>query len=307
MLAHRLYLQELEIRARFKATRAEAIAKHPSKKRRGVAVSFSLRGLGDRRKNAVAMVAAQGGDAAAFEQCLHRSADGLDRSRRSAACPYEHFRARLWALTEVPQLFPVGPTTHWVTITPLHHRGAAPDLARFDPRKTRRIVGALRSKLKEMEVMSTVFGMLEVTVRIESEGPIFEPHVHFIMAGPTRGQLDRAIGQTLPSGITTITPVYSVEGLCLYLTKFAATERSAYTGDRGRRGSQPNGMEHAEKAAWLSWMAQFGIGELVIQGGFQPSLKTRFLAAEMGDLLDRAVGRAPPNGPKMLSTRRLCP
>lgn len=303
MLSRRLFQQEFEVRGALKTIRVEAKAKLPRQDHRGIAVTFSVKGLKDRRANAIALVQEQGADTSAFEQCLHRDADSLDNYRRSAACPYEQFRTRVWATVTLPQLFPDSEPLHWVTIAHPAHRVTAAGLGTFDPKKVKRIVQTVRSAIN---APSKVFGMVEVSVSKNRGVSIFEPHVHFIVSGPTRDQLEQARSK-FPKSSMKIDGVTTVPGLLLYLTKFAADERVAYLGELGDSRRRDNGMKPPDKSAWLSWMAGYGIADLMVEGGFQPNLKSMFRSADTGDLVDRLVRPETPNRPKTLSIRQLRP
>lgn len=306
MLSQRLYLQEFEIRDALKGIRQQAIKQLTTNKRRRVRVSFSVRGLMDRRNNSVAHIRAEGGNADAVKQQLHSTSNTLDHGRRSAACPYEQFRARIWAVTELSALFDRSQPAHFLTITHPGHRCDSKGLAAFDVHKIHRMVQSLRLGLVNRGIPTAIFGMVEVSVSTINGVSVFEPHVHLIVSGPTWQQLHRA-RSVFPKSSTKIEAVVNLPGLLLYLTKFAATKRSAYIGETGKKGSRPNAMKSADRSAWLSFMARHGVADLFVHGGLRPGLKQRFLRADMGDLLDRLVRPVLPNGPRTLPNTLLRP
>lgn len=306
MLSQRLHQQEFEIRDKLRGIRRNSVRLLPKRLRGKIGVSFSVRGLRDRRVNSIKLMQEVTGSGTAFGQKLHSNPNSLNGYRRSAACPYEQFRARVWAVTTLPTLFDDNQPAHFLTITHPRHRCYAAGLAGFDIVKIKRMVQALRLGIVGRGIPTSLVGMIELTVVKEQGISVFEPHVHLIVSGPTEKQLRKAVAG-FPKRSTTIRVVKTVPGLSLYLTKFAATERSAYIGKDGKQGRRPNGMKSADKSAWLSFMARHGVSDLLLEGGFQPNLKQGFLRADMADLVDSLVRPVSPNGPKTLPSRQLRP
>ncbi|ESY94844.1 hypothetical protein X738_23055 [Mesorhizobium sp. LNHC209A00] len=285
---------EFDIRDRLKAIvkDAAAAAKAAGRRHKGnsSSVTYSVRGLATKQANAVHDVKAAGLDVRAYKSAIHDGFDSLQRGpAKSAACVYERLRARLIVLTKVAPMFADGENVHSVALAKMGHRQPVGSLDRFRPAAALRMVKAIHRELRQRGVPSKAFGVVEISL-IEVDGKLlYEPHVHMIIAGPTREEL-LAVVPRRPRHNSKIEPVYHSGGSGLYFSKFEPEERAGYEDKRGNQGRQRNKMQASERAEWLQWYAQHGMAELMILIGFQPGLMRQFMTADLRELVREFLG-----------------
>ncbi|TIL35966.1 hypothetical protein [Mesorhizobium sp.] len=290
-----IYDHELDIRDRLKAIVRDAAAAAEAAGRRhkgnSSSVTFSMQGMARKQANAVKDVRAADLDVCTYEAAIHDGFDSLQRGpSKSAVCIYERFRARLTVLTKIAPLFADGENVHTVALAKISHRQPVGSLDQFRPLAALRMVSTIQRRLGQRGVASKVFAVVEISL-IKVDGKrLFEPHVHLIIAGPTREEL-MAVVPRRPRHNSQIDPVYYAAGSGLYFTKFQPETRSGYKESRGNQGRQRNRMQASERAEWLDWYANHGMAELMILAGFQPGLMRQFMSADLRELVREFLGR----------------
>lgn len=224
---------------------------------------------------------------------LHSSFSGLDNGRRSAACPFETIRFRLWVLTEVYRGLPPD-ASYLVTLAdpkwsrPLGY--LSPDW--FNPvlRKIRAAITRLRKAGHPVQGVAVI----ELCLDRDLNGSLsWSPHFHMVICGAAKPEIRQALHVRLPVGrrgidkpvqVTLIKPG-ELGRVLSYVSKMKPELRSAYIRKNGRLGRRRNHLPIELLPHWLSAMADRPITELVVHFGQGPDIARRFRTAEMSYIL----------------------
>lgn len=186
--------------------------------------------------------------------------EGVDPLKCPAVCP---MACKLAILDIVPFLVDaIGGDlegVHLVTLVDPRWLRDVGDLQSFDVRKARQVLANRFGKLKAPWFIAV--GGFEATVNIELDGSRhWAPHVHLVVAGPTRAALRGALEpaeHARRSGAVLrplrIDEVTSLVGALCYALKAEGGRRTAYytkEGKVGRRDQRLNGDQAAEFALW---------------------------------------------------------
>lgn len=267
----RVYLQELEIRARLKSI-------HPI-------LTFSMRGVAARNESARMLLHGHG---IATASALAKGFDELSgRHRSSSACAYEKFRARLWVNAILKREFR-GPdeALFFVTLADRRHVCPATRLLQFSPERAKYAVLKAFAKIRRIIPECKLVGVVEVSASRLGRQFVFEPHVHVIIAGASKELLRSHLPRS-PHYDRQIGKITDLAKAGAYISKFKPEFRSRYRNPNGRPRRRRNKMKAAQHAAWLEWHAKYGISDLLFTRGFLSD----FRQAELNELLDSLVGR----------------
>jgi len=186
--------------------------------------------------------------------------------RRSAACPYEQLRARLYMLRH-----PAFTGDGWYHVTGGNSKLRVPLAEIQDVRpeatfgKVRRALLALRRSGLEVEAVY-VFEL--VAVRYIDGREELEPHFHVLIRGATPDQLKAAFAFRKSAGIVgrkralNVIAVYDLAGLLDYLTKFEAHVRVQYV-DGNSTNWKTNSLRGSELVEWTRFMSKFSVADLL--------------------------------------------
>lgn len=224
---------------------------------------------------------------------LHPSFSSLDKGRRSAACPYEAIRLRLWLLTQVRHTL-LPDDSYLITLAdpkwsrPLEE--LSPDWYTPVLRKIRDAITKLRKAGHPVHGVVVI----ELCIDRDLEGNLsWSPHFHMVITGAERRVLRKAFDVRLPAGRRGIDKPLLVKlikpgdlGRVLsYISKMKPELRSAYMTNQGRKRRRRNHLPKNLLPNWLSLMAERPITELLVHFGQGPNIARRFRTAEMSFIL----------------------
>jgi hypothetical protein len=224
---------------------------------------------------------------------LHPSFASLDKERRSAACPFEAIRLRLWLLTQVRHTL-LPDDSYLITLAdpkwsrPLEE--LSPDWYMPVLRKIRAAVATLQKASRPVKGVAVI----ELCVDRDLDGNLsWSPHFHMVITGADRVVLRKAFDVRLPAGRRGIDKPLLVKlikpgdlGRVLsYISKMKPELRSAYMTKKGRKRRRRNHLPKELLPDWLSVMAERPITELVVHFGQGPNIARRFRTAEMSFIL----------------------
>lgn len=226
---------------------------------------------------------------------LHSTWESLDVSRRSAACRFEWARLQMFLLGIVlPILLRSGLAYYHVTVADKRWQVAPALASRMSLDAPRRKVRAAIQKLRTDGYKPMFVAAYEVSGDRRLDGNyVFEPHVHLIIGGPPAEKLKVAFqvrlarearGRDKPLRIEAI-PECELGNLLGYLAKMKPQDRVQYIEANGRRNRNQNRMPTAQAKMWLRCMASIPVTHAVQFGGFESSLTSRFIKAEMASII----------------------
>lgn len=224
---------------------------------------------------------------------LQTSFSSLNDGRRSAACPFEATRLRMWLLTEVYRDLPPNGSYLVTLADPKWSRplgSLSPDWYKPVLRKIRAAVTRLRKAGHPVQGVVVI----ELCIDRDLGGNLsWSPHFHMVITGAERCVLRETFDVRLPAGRRGIDKPLLVKlikpgelGRVLsYISKMKPELRSAYIGKSGRKRRNRNHLPKELLPNWLSVMAERPITEMVVHFGQGPDTARRFRTAEMSFIL----------------------
>jgi len=264
--------------------------------------TFSVDGIKSTQRRRAASLLEFGIDPA--PDILHPNWNTLDSRRASAACAFEQFRARAWALGEFyTSLTSTFHQLQQVTFVDTSDRRTEGSLADFNlATYKRRIAGAL-ANLKRTNPNLWAFGIVEISATRKPEnGLLFEPHCHLLVDNASDADVRASFEAALKKGSAALRPVQlkhvfdqaNLARVLGYFLKLVPELRTQVQGDIGRSiKGRTNHLKGLAEAEWLAWMAAHHVSELLIGTGPPAKLIRQFGERELqpiiGELLRRRI------------------
>lgn len=281
-----LFEREFEIRAALKAV-------HPTN-------TFSVDGLKITQRRHSASLREFG--VAHGTNILHPNWNTLDSRRASAACAFEQFRARAWALGELraslTSTFHQLRQVMFVDTSDRHPGGTLSNfnLATYKGRITRAL-----TQLKRTKSSLWAFGIVEISAtRTPDNTLLFEPHCHLLVDNASDANLRICLGAALkkesaalrPVQLKTVSDHANLARTLGYFFKLVPELRTEVQGDIGRSiKGRTNHLRGTPRAEWLAWMAAHHISELLISTGPPAHLIRHFGECELQPIIEKLLRR----------------
>lgn len=264
--------------------------------------TFSVDGIKSTQRRRAASLLEFGIDPA--PDILHPNWNTLDSRRASAACAFEQFRARAWALGEFyTSLTSTFHQLQQVTFVDTSDRRPEGNLADFNlATYKRRIAGAL-ANLKRTNPNLWAFGIVEISAtRTPENGLLFEPHCHLLVDNASDADVRASFEAALKKGSAALRPVQlkhvfdqaNLARVLGYFLKLVPELRAKIQGDIGRSiEGRTNHLRGPAETEWLAWMAAHHVSELLIGTGPPANSILQFGECELqpiiGELLRRRI------------------
>lgn len=239
---------------------------------------------------------------------LHPNWNALDGRRASAACAFEQFRARAWALGELhASLTSTFRQLHHVTFVDTSDRRTEGNLAGFNlVGYKRRITGTL-TRLKRTSPDLWAFGIVEISAtRTPDNTLLFEPHCHLLVDNASEAHLRASFESILKKGSAALRPVQlkpvssgtNLARVLGYFLKLVPEFRAEVQGDIGRPiKGRTNHLRGDPATEWLAWMAAHHVIEFLIGTGPPAKLIRQFGERELQPIIEELLRRRM-NSPK---------
>ncbi|WP_105421822.1 hypothetical protein [Neorhizobium sp. T25_27] len=231
---------------------------------------------------------------------LHVDWNRVDLRRASAACAFEQFRARAWALGELNQsLSSTYTNLYHLTFADTADRRRSGALKRFNLAAYKRRIRKALTPLQESFSEIWAVGMVEISATPTSDDAVlFEPHCHLLVDGVPSMDLRAAFKSVLKKRSSALRPVQlepvrtpaDRARVLSYFFKQVPELRSQIVGVDGRliRG-RSNHLTGAAKVEWLAWMAGHHVTELLISIGPPAGVIEKFEYRDLQPIIDELL------------------
>lgn len=192
--------------------------------------------------------------------------------RRSILCPYETLRAQTWVLQSLAPEFTLGHNLNFVSLGRPQDRIAVGNLEHFDPKNLFRQYQRGLAALKKIGIETPrAFCVMEVQLcRPFGSDEFYEPHLHFVIQGPSPDQLRKAFqirklsSSKVRKRSLKVLPVHKIRGVLGYMTKLRPEVTFQYKmPDKSNRHWQDNRLPADYLPEWQLFMSRFKAHEVL--------------------------------------------
>ncbi|MDR6817061.1 hypothetical protein J2X76_002234 [Neorhizobium sp. 2083] len=231
---------------------------------------------------------------------LHLDWNRVDLRRASAACAFEQFRARAWALGELNKsLSSTYTDLYHLTFADTADRRRSGDLTRFNidafKRGIRRALNLLQKSFPDFWAV----GMVEISAAPTSgQAVLFEPHCHLLVDGVPSMDLRAVFKSVLKKRSSALRPVQlepvrtpaDRARVLSYFFKQVPELRNQIVGEDGRLiEGRSNHLTGPAKVEWLAWMAAHHVTELLIGTGLPAVVIEKFEYRDLQLIIDELL------------------
>ncbi|WLS04153.1 hypothetical protein [Shinella oryzae] len=233
---------------------------------------------------------------------LHPNWNALDNQRASAACAFEQFRARAWALGELrASLTSTFRQLRHVTFVDTSDRRTEGELAGFRLASYKRRIARALANLKRTNPDLWAFGIVEISAtRTHDNGLLFEPHCHLLVDNASDHDVRASFEAALkgksdarrPVQLKSVSDCANLARVLGYFLKLVPELRTEVHGDIGRLiKGRTNHLKGPPEAEWLGWMAAIHVAELLIGTGPPANLIREFNERELQPIIEELLRR----------------
>lgn len=231
---------------------------------------------------------------------LHPSWNTLDDRRASAACAFEQFRARAWALGELYGSLDSTFRQLWlVTFVDTSDRRTEGNFRSFNLTTYKRRINRALANLKRASPDLWAFGVVEISAtRTSDKGLVFEPHCHLLVGNASPHDIRGSLEMELKSKSTALRPVQlksvstdaDLARMLGYFFKLVPELRTEIQGDIGRSiKARTNHLRGDPATEWLAWMAAHRVSELLIATGHAARTIRKFDKCELQPIIENLL------------------
>lgn len=260
--------------------------------------TFSVDGIVATQLNQ--LEALQAAKVALASNAFHLDWNRVDLRRASAACAFEQFRARAWALGELNKsLSSTYTALYHLTFADTADRRRSGDLKRFKLDTYKRRIREALAHLRKSYPDLWAIGIVEISATpLEGEAVLFEPHCHLLVEGVPSADLRVAFKLLLKKRSSALRPVQlkPVKSpadravILSYFSKQVPELRTQIVGKHGRLvHGRSNHLTGPFKVEWLAWMAAHHVAELLIGIGPPAVVIEKFEHRDLQPIVDELL------------------